>query len=147
MITSPVVRGESLKFKEEGVRDILKDVFLPWYNSLRLLIQSCDQLRIEKKIEFIYDQNRFYASMQSNSNVMDKWIVSYTQTLLNFVKQEMDGWLNDFQYKIDFYLVFFFWLFIKCMLKNLFDLFFSLSFIYSRTKISQIHRYVNKLVC
>ncbi len=29
--------------------------------------------------------------MSSNTNVMDTWIVSYTQTLLEFVKQEMDG--------------------------------------------------------
>lgn len=30
LINSPVVRAESLRFKEEGVRDLLKDVFLPW---------------------------------------------------------------------------------------------------------------------
>jgi hypothetical protein len=29
--------------------------------------------------------------MSSNTNIMDTWIVSYTQTLLDFVKQEMDG--------------------------------------------------------
>nr|NVI69494.1 Isoleucyl-tRNA synthetase [Cucujiformia] len=32
LINSPVVRAENLRFKEEGVRDIIKDVFLPWYN-------------------------------------------------------------------------------------------------------------------
>nr|NVI69491.1 Isoleucyl-tRNA synthetase [Cucujiformia] len=31
LINSPVVRAENLRFKEEGVRDIIKDVFLPWY--------------------------------------------------------------------------------------------------------------------
>jgi isoleucyl-tRNA synthetase len=86
-----VVRGESLKFKEEGVRDVVKDVFLPWYNALRLLVQSCDQLKVDKKVFFIYDEKRLYSSMSSNTNVMDTWIVSYTQTLLDFVKQEMDG--------------------------------------------------------
>jgi isoleucyl-tRNA synthetase len=91
LITSPVVRGESLKFKEEGVRDILKDVFLPWYNALRLLVQSCDQLKVDKKVTFIYDDKLLYSSMSLNTNVMDTWIVSYTQTLLDFVKQEMDG--------------------------------------------------------
>ncbi len=86
-----MVRGESLKFKEEGVRDVVKDVFLPWYNALRLLVQSCDQLKVDKKVFFIYDEKRLYSSMSSNTNVMDTWIVSYTQTLLDFVKQEMDG--------------------------------------------------------
>jgi hypothetical protein len=33
------VRAETLRFKEEGVRDILKDVFLPWYNAYRFLMQ------------------------------------------------------------------------------------------------------------
>nr|NVI69411.1 Isoleucyl-tRNA synthetase [Cucujiformia] len=31
LISSPVVRAENLRFKEDGVRDIIKDVFLPWY--------------------------------------------------------------------------------------------------------------------
>jgi len=93
LITSPVVRGESLKFKEEGVKDIVKDVFLPWYNALRLLVQSTDLLKVDKKISFVYDEQRLHSSMASNQNIMDNWIVSYTQTLLDFVKQEMNGWL------------------------------------------------------
>ena len=40
LINSPVVRSENLKFKEEGVKDVLKDVFLPWYNAYRFLIQN-----------------------------------------------------------------------------------------------------------
>jgi isoleucyl-tRNA synthetase len=35
LINSPVVRAENLRFKEEGVRDVIKDVFLPWYNAYR----------------------------------------------------------------------------------------------------------------
>ncbi|CAF4446091.1 unnamed protein product [Rotaria sp. Silwood2] len=90
LLTSPVVRGEALKFKEEDVRDIVRDVFLPWYKTLRLLIQSCDQLKSEEKIEFIYDEKCFYASISSNLSILDKWIVSYTQTFLEFIKQEMN---------------------------------------------------------
>lgn len=131
MITSPVVRGESLKFKEEGVRDILKDVFLPWYNALRLLIQSADQLNIEKQIQFVYDQKSLYSSMISNRNIMDTWIVSYTQTLLNFVKQEMDG-----SFSFDLSSIFF----------DTFSSLFRLSSLYGCTTISEIHRYVDELV-
>lgn len=29
------VRAETLKFKEEGVFNVIKDVFLPWYNAYR----------------------------------------------------------------------------------------------------------------
>lgn len=40
LINSPVVRGENLRFREEGVRDVLKDVFLPWFNAYRFFAQS-----------------------------------------------------------------------------------------------------------
>lgn len=43
LINSPVVRADNLKFKEEGVRDILKDVFLPWYNAYRFLMQNAER--------------------------------------------------------------------------------------------------------
>jgi len=39
-----VVRADNLKFKEEGVKDVLKDVFLPWYNAHRFLLQNVDAL-------------------------------------------------------------------------------------------------------
>lgn len=44
LINSPVVRAENLRFKEEGVRDVLKDVLLPWYNAYRYLAQSLERL-------------------------------------------------------------------------------------------------------
>ena len=31
LINSPVVRAEPLRFREEGVFGVVKDVFLPWY--------------------------------------------------------------------------------------------------------------------
>ena len=40
LINSPVVKAETLKFKEEGVRDVLKDVFLPWFNAYRYYYYS-----------------------------------------------------------------------------------------------------------
>ncbi|KHJ85814.1 tRNA ligase class I, partial [Oesophagostomum dentatum] len=40
LINSPVVRGENLRFREEGVRDLLKDVFLPWFNAYRFFVQN-----------------------------------------------------------------------------------------------------------
>lgn len=35
LVNSPVVRAETLRFKEEGVFGVVKDVFLPWYNAYR----------------------------------------------------------------------------------------------------------------
>lgn len=50
LINSPVVRAENLRFKEEGVRDILKDVFLPWYNAYRFLVQNVQILQHQVQI-------------------------------------------------------------------------------------------------
>lgn len=35
---SGLVKGESLNFKDEGVKDVIRDIFLPWYNAYRFLI-------------------------------------------------------------------------------------------------------------
>lgn len=41
LVNSPVVRAQSLRFSESGVRDVLKDVFIPWYNAFRFLMKVC----------------------------------------------------------------------------------------------------------
>ena len=45
LINSPVVRAETLKFKESGVKDVVKDVFLPWFNAYRFLMQNVAVLK------------------------------------------------------------------------------------------------------
>ena len=39
-----MVRAEVLKFKEDGVCDVVKDVFLPWYNVYHFLAQNVQRL-------------------------------------------------------------------------------------------------------
>ncbi|XP_070594706.1 isoleucine--tRNA ligase, cytoplasmic [Erythrolamprus reginae] len=86
LINSPVVRAENLRFKEEGVRDVLKDVFLPWYNAYRFLIQNIAILQLKKDgKEFLYNEN----TIKESSNIMDKWILSFTQSLIQFFRTEM----------------------------------------------------------
>jgi len=88
LVNSPVVRGDDLRFKKEGVKDIVKNVFLPWYNAYRFLIQNV--LRFEKEtgksLEFSDEEQL------DVENVMDKWILSYTQSLVQFVQQEMKAY-------------------------------------------------------
>ncbi|XP_056381265.1 isoleucine--tRNA ligase, cytoplasmic [Hyla sarda] len=88
LINSPVVRAENLRFKEEGVRDILKDVFLPWYNAFRFLMQNIYRLHKEEGVQFLYNES----SAKPSSNIMDKWILSFTQSLIQFFKAEMTAY-------------------------------------------------------
>lgn len=84
LISSPVVRAENLRFKEEGVRDIIKDVFLPWYNAFRFLMQNIESYVQEHNIEFYYNENEV-----NSTNIMDRWILSFTQSLLEYIRKEM----------------------------------------------------------
>merc|ERR1712180_206066 len=87
LINSPVVKAETLRFKEEGVRDILKDVFLPWYNAYRFLLQNIETFEANNpNVAFKWRED---SSFNQSGNVMDQWIISFTQSLLTFVKQEM----------------------------------------------------------
>lgn len=43
LINSPVVRAEELKFREEGVLGVVKEVFLPWYNAFRFFLQNVER--------------------------------------------------------------------------------------------------------
>ena len=52
LINSPVVRGETLRFKKEGVFAVVKDVFLPWYNAYRFLVQNVLRLQQQTGIAF-----------------------------------------------------------------------------------------------
>lgn len=54
MINSPVVRGETLKFQERGVKDVIKDVFLPWLNAFRFLSQNIKQWEMVNMITELY---------------------------------------------------------------------------------------------
>ncbi|XP_069592048.1 isoleucine--tRNA ligase, cytoplasmic isoform X1 [Ranitomeya imitator] len=88
LINSPVVRAENLRFKEEGVRDVLKDVFLPWYNAFRFLMQNIYRLQKEDSVQFLYAES----SAKPSGNMMDKWILSFTQSLICFFKAEMTAY-------------------------------------------------------
>ncbi|CAG2216505.1 IARS [Mytilus edulis] len=53
LCNSPAVRADSLRFKEEGVERVLKDVFLPWYNAYRFFMQNVERLERSPLIPFI----------------------------------------------------------------------------------------------
>ncbi|TRY85096.1 hypothetical protein DNTS_023042 [Danionella cerebrum] len=73
---------------EEGVRDVLKDVFLPWFNAYRFLVQNVQRLQKEEKVEFLYDERTVAPSV----NIMDQWIQSFTQSLVQFFRDEMGAY-------------------------------------------------------
>lgn len=86
MINSPVLRAETLKFKEEGVKEVVSSVLLPWYNSYKFLKDAADLFEKENGIAFVYDPSL------SSDNVMDRWLLASIQSLVKFVHEEMQSY-------------------------------------------------------
>lgn len=84
LINSPVVRGEPLRFKESGVKEVVAKVLLPLWNSYRFFYE---QAVLFKKTT----GNDFVAQLPETTNVMDRWILADCQSMLQFIDQEMAG--------------------------------------------------------
>lgn len=87
LINSPVVRAETLKFKEEGVKDVISKVFLPWYNAYKFFLTQTAVLKKDFSYDFQYNPH-----MQKSDSVMDRWILASCQSLIKFVREEMSNY-------------------------------------------------------
>lgn len=83
LINSPVLKAETLKFKEEGVKEVVSKVLLPWWNSFKFWEGQVALLKKNDGKEFTYDPNL------RSSNVMDKWILASLQSLITHIHKEM----------------------------------------------------------
>ena len=81
LINSPVVRAESLRFSEEGVKHALRHLIIPWWNAYSFFVTyaNVDKWTPERK------------SNQYN-NLLDKWIQSSLASLKESVSIAMDNY-------------------------------------------------------
>ena len=82
MIYSPVVKAESLKFSENGVKQILRDLLIPWWNAYSFFVTYTNVDRFHDA-EVVYPES---------ANVLDRWIVSSMETLIADVTAAMDAY-------------------------------------------------------
>ncbi|KAF9583789.1 isoleucine--tRNA ligase [Lunasporangiospora selenospora] len=87
LINSPVVRAETLKFKEEGVKEVVTKVFLPWYNAYKFFVNQTVLLKKEFSHDFLYNP-----TLKKSDNVMDRWMLASCQSLIKFVRNEMENY-------------------------------------------------------
>ena len=80
MIYSPVVKAESLKFSEKGVQQLMRDLLIPWWNAYSFFVTYAN-------VDGFNDAEVVYPE---SDNVLDKWIVSSMETLINDVTAAMD---------------------------------------------------------
>jgi len=87
LINSPVVRAEDLPFREDGVKQVLKDLFLPWYHGYRLFVQSANSAELKGQA-FVANEARALSS----SNTMDRWILAACNSLVREMRKEMEAY-------------------------------------------------------
>ncbi len=82
MLGSQVVRAEDLKFSENGVREVLRSVMIPLWNSLSFFVTYAN---VDKWTPV---SGKAPAGV---SNVLDRWILSSLSRMVEEVRTEMDG--------------------------------------------------------
>ncbi len=80
MIYSPVVRAENLKFSENGVKQLMRDLLIPWWNAYSFFVTYAN-------VDGFHEPE---VTIPTSENVLDKWIVSSMETLIADVTTAMD---------------------------------------------------------
>ena len=82
MIYSPVVKAENLKFSENGVKQLMRDLLIPWWNAYSFFVTYAN-------VDGFHDKDVVYPESE---NVLDRWIVSSMETLIHDVTAAMDNY-------------------------------------------------------
>ena len=82
MIYSPVVKAESLKFSENGVKQLMRDLLIPWWNAYSFFVTYAN-------VDGFHDKD---VVVPDSPNVLDKWICSSMETLIADVTAAMDAY-------------------------------------------------------
>jgi isoleucyl-tRNA synthetase len=88
LINSPVVRADKLKFETAGVKGVVRDVFLPWWNAYRFFVQTVGQCERETGCKFVPSS----CTDTSKFNVLDRWIQAAVQNVVRWVHCEMEAY-------------------------------------------------------
>ena len=80
MINSAVVRAENLRFSESGVRQILRDLLIPWWNAYSFFVTYAN-------VDGWHEER---LETPDSPNELDRWIVSSLETLVADVTAAMD---------------------------------------------------------
>jgi isoleucyl-tRNA synthetase len=83
LINSPVLRAEPLRFSEQGVRDVVRTVLLPYWNAFSFFTTYAEADGITRA-------DLDAAPPVAERPELDRWIVSVLQSLIRDVNQEME---------------------------------------------------------
>ncbi len=84
LIHSSVVKADDLRYSDEGVRDVLKSIIIPWWNSYSFFVTYANIDKIQP------DGHLFDSKLPSNP--LDLWLLSMTQRLIKNVTSALDDY-------------------------------------------------------
>ena len=85
LINSPVLRAEPLRFSEDGVREVVRTVLLPLWNTFSFYTTYAEA-------DGIGMADLAAAPPAAQRPALDRWILSMLQSLITEVRQQMDGY-------------------------------------------------------
>lgn len=81
LMHSSVVEAGDLKYSDEGVRDILKGILIPLWNSYSFYVTYANIDKVERPLRF-----------EESSNPLDRWILSITEKMVKEVGEALDSY-------------------------------------------------------
>jgi isoleucyl-tRNA synthetase len=85
LINSPLVRAEELRFSEQGVRDTVRRLLLPWWNAYKFFVTYAS----------VDGWTPALTPAGALPNILDRWILSRQQTLIRRATMEMEAYRLD----------------------------------------------------
>jgi isoleucyl-tRNA synthetase len=85
LLGSPVVRGEDLKFSETSIKEVLRSVIIPLWNSYSFFMTYAS---VDK-----WEPDSTPAPPVNPENPLDRWILSSLSEMIDEIREHMDAYL------------------------------------------------------
>jgi isoleucyl-tRNA synthetase len=86
LMHSAVVRADDLKYSDEGVRDVLKGILIPLWNSYSFYVTYANIDKIEPPL------SGSRTALTAAANPLDRWILSITEKMVMDVTEALDAY-------------------------------------------------------
>ena len=84
LMHSAVVKADEIRYSDEGVRDVLKSIIIPWWNSYSFFVTYANIDKVSPTGHLFDDH--------TPSNPLDAWLLSITQNLIKEVSAALDAY-------------------------------------------------------
>lgn len=94
LMNSNVVKADDLKYSDEGVRDVLKGILIPFWNSYSFYVTyaNIDGITPPEKAKVDGREDGTEKFLSGLNNPLDRWILSVTEKLIADVSTALDNY-------------------------------------------------------